>query len=318
MLTLRVVVPADAEAYASVISSIHPDERTDPGVLRARWHEESKHPTRQARYLIVASDAICGFAFWSCPEEWDSDSPRLANVNVRMAPPNQFEDAFGWILRRMERGALRAGANLARAVAREDEPFHLAMLERHGYSIDRTFRSWCLDLVKHRTALLHARTQSRGAMDTFEVKLVAASHRLNDDIWRKLYELTVVTVPDIPATVLEPMPSFETWLVTMRGPDMYPDRVWTAWADGQLVGYSYLKYPQAGDVWTGYTATRKADRLRGIARALKLETIGQAVELGITSIWTANDVENAAILHINEALGYEPFPGLVTHMKPLG
>jgi predicted GNAT superfamily acetyltransferase len=99
---------------------------------------------------------------------------------------------------------------------------------------------------------------------------------------------------------------------------MHPDRVWTAWAEGELVGYSYLKYPDAGDVWTGYTATRKADRLRGVAHAVKLETIGQAVELGIASIRTTNDVENAAILHINEVLGFEPFPGLVTYLKPLG
>lgn len=316
MVWLRSVMPDDAEAYANVGSSIHPDERTDPAVLRARWQQESRHPTRQARYLIVDKDAVCGLAFWSCPERWEAGLPQVANVNVRMTPSNQFDDAFGWILRRMERGASSAGAALARAVTREDEPFHRAMLKRQGYAIDRTFRSWRLDLAKHGAALLQARKQSRRLMDDGGIRLAAASDRL-DDVWRRLYDLSILTIPDIPASFLKPVPSFETWLLTMQGPDMYPDRIWTAWADDQLVGYSYLKYPQAGDVWTGYTATRKADRLRGVARAVKLETIGQAAELGIASIRTTNDIENTAILHINEVLGYDQFPGLVTYLKPL-
>jgi hypothetical protein len=55
----------------------------------------------------------------------------------------------------------------------------------------------------------------------------------------------------------------------------------------------------------------------GVARALKLETIGQAIALGVSSIRTGNDAENAPILHINETLGYRPMPSWIEFLKDL-
>jgi RimJ/RimL family protein N-acetyltransferase len=317
MMSLTLVAPSDAEAYAGVVSSIHPDEKFDPDVVRARWRDESAHPQDQARYLIVDEGSVCGLAFWSLVEGVDLGQLRLANVNVRMTPSNESNESFGWIMKRMEREARQAGAGVARAVTREDEPFHRSMLLRQGYSVDRVSRSWRLDLVKRRHDLLDARSRSRKLMSAsgFMINTVASAE--DDDTWHRLYELTIETIPDIPTTIPEPVPSLEAWLSKMRSPDTHEDRIWAAWTDGQLAGYSYLTYPQAGDVWTGYTATRMEHRRRGVARAVKLETIGQAVELGITSIRTNNDIENVAILHTNEALGYEPLPGLITHAKTL-
>jgi RimJ/RimL family protein N-acetyltransferase len=311
------VTLADAEAYASVVSAIHPDETPDPEVLRARWRDESGRPQEQSRHLIVDADGVCGLAFWSRPETWESGQPRLANVNVRMIPSKESPEDFAWILKTMEHGALNTGANMARAVAREDEPFHRRMWERHGYLVDRLSRSWRLDLIRNAEELINARSSSRKLMREAGVNMTTVFSAADDDVWRKLYVLTADTIPDIPTTVSEPIPTFETWLLGMQRPDINPQRIWAAFVGTELVGYSYLTYPQVGDVWTGYTATRKQDRQRGIARAMKLETIGQAVELGIDSIRTNNDIENEAILHINESLGYEPNPGLVSHLKSL-
>ena len=201
MFSLKLVEPADAEAYASVVNGIHPDEKPDPEVLRARWLGESKRPGHQARYLIVAGDAVCGLAFWSRPETWEADQPRLANVNVRMTSSNQSDEAFASILYRMEVGALRAGATSARAVTREDEPFHRRLLERHGYLVDRLSRSWRLDLVRHGDGLLKARWESRELMREADITITTLARAGIDDAWRKLYDLTVETIPDIPTTV---------------------------------------------------------------------------------------------------------------------
>ena len=79
---------------------------------------------------------------------------------------------------------------------------------------------------------------------------------------------------------------------------------------------SYLKYPPVrGDVWTGYTCTDPGYRGRGLARGIKLQTLAQAVELGVLLVYTANDSENAPILRINETLGYRARPGFVEHHK---
>ena len=68
----------------------------------------------------------------------------------------------------------------------------------------------------------------------------------------------------------------------------------------------------------GVLDARRNNRMRGkrLARALKLETLVQAIDLGVSTVETDNDSENAPILHINEELGYEEMPGkLEFHRK---
>jgi RimJ/RimL family protein N-acetyltransferase len=79
---------------------------------------------------------------------------------------------------------------------------------------------------------------------------------------------------------------------------------------------SYLKFPPVrGTVWTGFTCTDADHRGRGVARAVKLQSLAQAVELGVPVVRTDNDAENAPMLHINESLGYVRKPGWVEHHK---
>jgi len=68
--------------------------------------------------------------------------------------------------------------------------------------------------------------------------------------------------------------------------------------------------------WTAFTTTARSVRGRGIARALKYETIAQAIGLGVERIRTQNDGDNAPILHINAQMGYEPIdPVLELHRE---
>jgi hypothetical protein len=48
---------------------------------------------------------------------------------------------------------------------------------------------------------------------------------------------------------------------------------------------------------------------------VKLQTLAQAVELGVPFVYTDNDSQNAPMLHINETLGYQRRPGFVEHHK---
>ena len=68
---------------------------------------------------------------------------------------------------------------------------------------------------------------------------------------------------------------------------------------------------------TAFTATARAFRGRGIAQAVKLESLAQAIELGIERVRTSNDARNAPMLHINDALGYVALPRWVEHLKDL-
>src|SRR2546422_3726631 len=82
-------------------------------------------------------------------------------------------------------------------------------------------------------------------------------------------------------------------------------RYWIAREGDAIVGTSVLEYPVVrGIPGTAYTGTSRSVRGRGIGRALKYESIGQAIEAGTTRVRTNNDTDNPPILHINEEMGY--------------
>ena len=85
-----------------------------------------------------------------------------------------------------------------------------------------------------------------------------------------------------------------------------------------IVGMSVMDFPPTrGIPWTAFTATARRVRGRGIARALKYETMAQAIELGYKRVRTANDGENEPILHINRKLGYRLVIPIIEMHRPL-
>ena len=110
--------------------------------------------------------------------------------------------------------------------------------------------------------------------------------------------------------------SLESFLARSNPPDRPHDRWWLALDGDDVVAMSYLSYPPVrGHVWTHYTCCHRDYRGRGLARGVKLQTLAQAVELGVPFVRADNDSENAPMLHINEALGYEAVPGFSTYQK---
>jgi GNAT superfamily N-acetyltransferase len=77
--------------------------------------------------------------------------------------------------------------------------------------------------------------------------------------------------------------------------------------DGELVGWSMIEIPplMKGAAWHMSTGVLRNYRGRGIAQTIKYETLLNARRLGVTSIHTGNHTENAAMLHINNKLGYQ-------------
>ena len=79
-----------------------------------------------------------------------------------------------------------------------------------------------------------------------------------------------------------------------------------------------LEYPPVrGVVGTAWTATARSVRGRGIARALKCETVAQAIALGVDRVRTGNDAQNDPILRINETMGYRLFKTRISFHKDI-
>jgi RimJ/RimL family protein N-acetyltransferase len=139
------------------------------------------------------------------------------------------------------------------------------------------------------------------------------------EAFNKLHALDGATRKDMPSTFPNLPETFADFAQRVNSPDRPHDRWWIALDGDRPVAMSYLKFPPVrGPVWTGYTASDREYRGRGLARAVKLQTLAQAAELGIAAVQTDNDSENAPMLHINEKLGYRSKPGFVSHLKRVG
>jgi RimJ/RimL family protein N-acetyltransferase len=201
---------------------------------------------------------------------------------------------------------------------REDFKRELAVLESRGYREVRRAKVWELDLVEGRERLLAKAEEARAKMREQGVRMLPFSEDVDRDKMRKLYEMTIEAEQDIPTTVPWATLSFEDWKRHwFSSPGVREDRFWIARLDDAVVGMSVLEFPVVrGVVWTAFTGTARSVRGRGVARALKYESLAQAVALGIQRVQTQNDGANAPILHLNEEMGYRLVaPVLELHRK---
>jgi GNAT superfamily N-acetyltransferase len=225
-----------------------------------------------------------------------------------------FDEAYG----RIEAAAAREEARTLYTYARETEAEVLAYLSSRGYREDRRSRWWELDLIGNRERLLSMYEESKERMAAAGIELTTLDREDDPERYRRLFKLEVEGAADIPTTVPYVPSSFEAYMDDITGVGVHPDRVWIAKDGPVYVGTSMLEYPPTrGNVWTNWTTTARAARGLGIARALKLATVAQAIELGVPSVRTDNDYENAPILHLNDQLGYQRIPGEIELRRPL-
>ena len=85
-------------------------------------------------------------------------------------------------------------------------------------------------------------------------------------------------------------------------------------ATGEAVGYAslYERPDGAAVYWHDMTAVVPRWRGRGLATALKAETIRAAIAHGAVALETGNDTANAPMRAVNARLGYRPLPDSIT------
>ena len=315
MLKLRTARPEDAELVCEISQAHDPDEPQDPDVVRHRWSVSSPDWLRE-RFMVESEGGPVGFAFRAHPW-WSRPEGRWAHNEVRVRPDGRDPAEVGRLFDRLEAANIEEGANVLATRTKEGFDWEVALLEGRGYRYDRLSKAWQLDLHDRRHALLAERERGRRQMGRQGIELVTEAATGDREILRQLWLLNEETTQDIPTTLPHEPVAFEEFQ-QWSGPDVRPDRSWVAREGERVVAWSFLRYPRVGRVWTGYTCCARSHRGRGIARAVKMETLGQAIELGVDSVRTDNDEQNSPMLHINEQLGYHRVPGFISYIKELG
>lgn len=304
----------DAELASDLMSAAYPAITQDPLMLRYRW----KYPRsgfESRRFIAERERMPIGFVSW-IHGPWAQVPDRHCEIEVwldrKELDPGLLISMWQWISDR----AIAEDSSLLLAYCGEDEPEMLESLACLDFKRERLEKVWELDLLRHGSRLVAEAEEIKETMSRQGILLASLAQWHDSEKLRKLHELDWLTRRDIPTSVPVVQESLEDFVRRTNGPDRPADRYWVALDGDRPVALSYLRFPPVrGTIWTGYTCSHADYRGRGIARAVKLQSLAQAVELGVPLVMTDNDAENAPMLHINERLGYVRRPGFVEHHK---
>jgi GNAT superfamily N-acetyltransferase len=309
-LTARPLVPEDTAFAVDAVGAAQPHHPWPAEILRLDWRTSDQMGRRRSLVLEEAGRP----AGWVQATMWDEAPEGEGRVTVFLpaAGPEQLDQAWAIV----EEAARELGVRLGRASVWEDDGPALEALGRRGWELKRKERFWRLDLAGRAERLLELRAGARRRVEAAGLRIATAADLGGEAVYPDLYRMEDVTAADIPRDTPHVTMAYDAWLEWMRPPAVLPERIWIALSGDRPVGISYLDYGWT-PVGTAYTGVLREHRGAGLARALKLETLVQAVELGIPAVETDNDSANAPILHLNEELGYREIPGQVKLHKHL-
>jgi GNAT superfamily N-acetyltransferase len=305
-LELRPGTLDDAEIVANLEAARNPEDPRDPIMLRHWWSAGRPHDEAHMELVAESSGDDAAVAYIGAGHDPWNEKQRFGWIRPLLRPDWWSESRFGQLIDAGESWLRDEEGSTVVARARDSLTHEVHAFEARGYAEVRSSKVWELDLVAGREKLLAAAERTRGQMKTQGLQLMTLDQDSDADRLAKLYELTTVAERDIPTTVPLRTPIYEEWhRFWFENPGVREDRFWIARDGEAMVGMSVIGYsPTRGVPWTFFTATSHSVRGRGVARALKYETVAQAIALGAERIRTNNDGANAPILHLNDEMGY--------------
>lgn len=308
----------DAPLVADLDLRRDPDADADPVRIRHWWTRSLV--TGPARRMVARRGAEAVAFAGVGHDHWKEGTKRFGWTRVALDPSVWTEQRLEALLAGSEEWLRAEGAH--KVVLRVSDRFtrDIDVAQRIGYTEGRRARISELDIGARREELMAMRERCRREMAAQGVAMHSLADDADPELYRKLHALELETEQDIPTSVpLTALPMEEWKRFWFDDPGIHRDRFWVARDGDDVVGLSVLDYPIVRGVpFTNYTATARMARGRGIARALKYETVVQALDLGFTRIRTQNDGDNAPMLHINEAMGYAPVHYMIEMHKDLG
>lgn len=307
MYTIRQAMEADYEAIAVIAALTRPEPYSAAEVLGSDQRQLAD-PHQSFSRLVAVDEAgqVAGFGYveranWEPEGRWSiyaCSHPNLRGRGVGLA-----------LLQEAERIAREAGATQIFSWCQGHDDNAFAWAERRGYALDRQRTESVLDLVTFDP------TPFAGALDRVRESGLSLhlyeGKEVSEPVLRTIYDLDRITSPDVPIwDAGDNFPAYEQYRKEWME---YPDPVVVALAmDGdRAVGMSTVWYSctpgKSGQV--GFTAVLREYRGRGIALAVKLMTIEDAIRRGAPRMRTNNDPDNPPMLAVNVKLGFQFIPG---------
>lgn len=281
MLTVRPAAPADADAWADIVTACSPYLVQD---ARSTEHEMRTEPAGSRRVVAERDGAVVGVSrLHAYPDE---DHVTLL---VMVPPPHRRSGVGAALLADQLPAAAATGAATLRMVVEDDDDSRAAA-EAWGLTLVRRF---AMSMVDPRTVTAPAPPAG--------VRLVPLSAIPTRVVWHA----HSAVVRDDPSGLSVPV-TFEQFQAEWADPRMRPDLGRAVLADDELAAFTMVGV--AGDrSWSDMTGTLPSYRGRGYARLAKQHALAAAAAAGVTRAMAGNDDANAAMVAVNRSLGYAVF-----------
>ena len=312
-LDLRPASLDDAAFAADLLTAVRPDDPEDPRSYEHYWRNPDEKRVVE-RFIGEAHAERVAFALHR-HAKWEHTPERYGNVAAEVLPAWRTGERLDALLAAMEERSRADGAERFTSWVWEDDALKLGVLEKRGYREERRERFWELDLVANREQLARTAEETRARMREQGIEVLTIDRDADPEKWHKLWRVSEEAGQDVPTTVPYVETSFEDFKKWTASPGIHHDRMWIARQGDDILGISVLSYPGRGVVQTDWTGMARKARGKSIARALKYETVMQAIALGVDKVRTDNDSRNAPILHLNEQMGYRRRPDMIQLMK---
>ena len=247
---------------------------------------------------------------------WDVDretwmKPGYFYVKVIVAPEARRHGLGAQMYEAALLVARQYGATHLESHIRETDTSSLRFAEARGFKVIHHSFDSALDLTafdEHRFDDLMARVHADG----FRFFSLAEAG-VTDENKQKLYEVNRAAGLDNPGND-RTFPDFYAFSKNVFDASWFrADTQIIASHGDRWVGLSAIAiYPAEDYAYNAFTGVLREYRGRGLAQALKLQTILLAKRHGVRYIRTNNDSNNAPMLAVNRKLGYKPEPGTNT------
>ncbi len=315
-ISIREFRPEDYPAYVDLCNRVDPEYPST--VEETRYEDEHFDRSRYflGRYVATRprTGALAGASELS-HSPWTFDPDRYW-LWTGVAPQEERKGIGSALYDHALAVARGRGGTALRASIREDRAAAIAFAERRGFQErERTWESR-LDLASYDPA----RFADRAALPPgITVTTLAEESKRDPEAMRRLYELNNDLSPDVPRLDPYTPPTFEMFRDMVTGPGFAPEASFLAKDGDRWIGMSNV-FTSEGDpsiLYTGFTATRREYRGRGIAWAMKVRAAAWAKAGGYRELRTWNSTLNAPMLSINVRLGFVKQPVWIQFGKDL-
>ncbi|MGQ0570022.1 MAG: GNAT family N-acetyltransferase [Armatimonadota bacterium] len=309
----------DYPRFVEIVNLSYPDDLWSEE--EARHRDVTWDHSRYVKVRLMAEDdggRIFGLGRINhVPDEYH---PHKYYLDIVVDPTFRRRGAGATLYERLLAELRLRGAIAVRAgVHRETETESIGFLVRRGFV--EAERGWQSRLhVPSFDVARFAGAAERTARQGIALTTLGAERARDPQALRKAYELTTATEQDAPSVDAVTETTFEYFLNhAVRSPKALPDAHFLAMDGHRYIGVSALYRPlaQPGVLQQDLTGVLREYRGKGIAMALKLQTVGYAREHGYHEIRTWNDARNRPMLRINEALGFVKQPAWIGYEKTL-